>query len=168
MTPKPQPAGESNCYPGRKVSLADGVATFTQGYAPCGGAVVVAGNSTSTIHWTFPKTLKPGSGFSVPFWIERQSDPIPLYGGAMAVFYFRGQGDVRGTIELKGRLDDPSFPTKTPTKTLEVSNVPNGKPGDKLTMWVNDSGESGLGDVFYEYEMSNGSGGEDTRNTPKN
>lgn len=171
MKPVPLPASENNCYPGRKVTLADGTATFSQGYAPCGGAVVVAGKAESTIHWTFPKTLKPGSGFSVPFWIERKSDPIPLYGGAMAVFYFRGQGDVRGTIELKGRLDDPSFPEKTPIKTLDVPNVPNGKPGDKLTMWVNVSGESGWGDVFYEYEMSSGSAGagaENTKNPQRN
>ncbi|MBP0650123.1 hypothetical protein J8J40_24065, partial [Mycobacterium tuberculosis] len=33
----------------------------------------------------------------------------------------------------------------------KLDRVPTGSEGDKLTMWMNVSGESGMGDVFYGY-----------------
>lgn len=155
IEPVPIPAGENNCYPGRSITLEDGVANFSQGYLPCGGAVEKPGKATTTITWEFPKTLKPGTSFKVPFSISTESDSVPLYGGGSVVFYFNGQNAV-GTVDHKGRLDDPRIKIPIKKQELEVLSVPNGKQGDKLTMWVNVHGESGSGDVFYQYEMVKG------------
>jgi hypothetical protein len=143
---------ENACYPGKAIILGESMAKFTQNYVPCGGAVEKPGKAESLITWAFPKTLTPNSMFWVDFKITRSSDPIPLYGEAMVVWYFGGQNNIPGTLELKGRLDNPEL-KKEETKRMYSPVVPEGKPGDKLTMWVNVSGESGMGDVFYEYEM---------------
>ncbi len=79
------------------------------------------------------------------------SNPVPYHGGGAAYFYFRSQSAVGG-VELKGFLDNPNF-ARSIDREIRLDRVPAGRDGDKLTMWMNVSGESGIGDVFYKYEF---------------
>lgn len=146
----------SACYPGRAAALADGSARFEQGYADCTGEGRVKGGerSSTTITWRFsqaPTRLEPNKPLTVTVEIKRQSDAVPYYGGGAAYFYFRNQSAVGG-VELKGFLGNPDFP-KEARRDITLDRVPDGQVGDKLTMWMNVSGESGIGDVFYGYEF---------------
>lgn len=145
------------CYPGRSADLSDGSAVFSQGYADCSGEGRVKGGerSQTTIRWQFSggtARLSPDAPLVAHVTIARQSSPVPYHGGGAAYFYFRTQS-AAGGLELKGFLDNPAL-AKTAERDIRVDRVPRGRDGEKLTMWMNVSGESGIGDVFYNYEFS--------------
>ncbi len=154
-TDKP-PISESPCYPGKTIDLSDGSARFSQGYADCSGQRRVKGGerANTTIRWQFSQPvqlLQPDTPLVVRVSITRDSNPVPYHGGGAAYFYFRSQSAVGG-VELKGFLDNPNF-ARSIDREIRLDRVPAGRDGDKLTMWMNVSGESGIGDVFYKYEF---------------
>lgn len=152
---KPQ-ISANPCYPGRSADLADGSAIFTQGYADCTGERRVKGGerSQTTITWRVAsgtQRLQPDAPLDVHLQINRQSSAVPYHGGGAVYFYFRSQSAVGG-LELKGFLDNPAL-AKTAERDVRVDRAPRGREGEKLTMWFNVGGESGIGDVFYSYEF---------------
>lgn len=152
---KPQ-ISASPCYPGRSADLADGSAIFTQGYADCTGERRVKGGerSQTTIKWRFStgtQRLQPDAPLVAHVTIARQSSAVPYHGGGSAYFYFRTQSALGG-LELKGFLNNPALPTNA-ERDIRLERVPRGRDGEKMTMWMNVSGESGIGDVFYSYEF---------------
>lgn len=157
-----QPQISANpCHPGRAAALADGSAVFAQGYADCTGEGRVKGGerAQTTIKWRFSTgsgSLPADAPLVAHVTIERQSSAVPYYGGGTAYFYFRTQSAVGG-LELKGFLGDPAL-AKSATRDIKLERIPRGREGDKLTMWMNVAGESGMGDVFYNYEYSEKAG----------
>ena len=148
---------ESPCYPGRSAALADGSAVFSQGYADCSGEGRVKGGerAQTTIKWRFSTgsaRLPADAPLVAHVTIQRESSSVPYYGGGTAYFYFRTQSAVGG-LELKGFLGDPALP-KRAERDIKLERIPRGRDGEKLTMWMNVGGESGMGDVFYNYEFS--------------
>lgn len=156
VTVSKPPIAESSCYPGKAMDLSDGSATFSQGYADCTGEGKVKGGerASTTIRWEFSQPvefLQPDKPLVVRVSITRNSDAVPYYGGGSAYFYFRTQSAVGG-LELKGFLSDPAF-AQSAEREITLDRVPDAQEGEKLTMWMNVGGESGIGDVFYSYEF---------------
>lgn len=157
VTVSKPPISASPCYPGKTMDLSDGFAKFSQGYADCSGEGKVKGGerANTTIRWRFSQSvqrLQPDTPLVVHISITRESDAVPYYGGGTAYFYFRSQSAVGG-LELKGFLGDRNFP-RSAEREIRLDRVPAGRDGEKLTMWMNVGGESGLGDVFYAYEFT--------------